>query len=63
MTVITDFPVLIYYIFHAERKSTLSANGGSTAALKMQTLTGMASKTSSVTVQKRQAHIPSLKVY
>ncbi|XP_077331948.1 RNA exonuclease 1 homolog isoform X1 [Lithobates pipiens] len=44
-----------------ERKSTLSANSGSTAALKMQTLTGMASKTISTTVQKRQAHIPSLK--
>ncbi|XP_040178521.1 RNA exonuclease 1 homolog isoform X3 [Rana temporaria] len=44
-----------------ERKRTLSANSASTAALKMQTLTGMASKTSSTTVQKRQAHIPSLK--
>ncbi|XP_018427739.1 PREDICTED: RNA exonuclease 1 homolog, partial [Nanorana parkeri] len=45
----------------SEGKSPLSAHSGSTLSLKMQTVAGMASKTTSTSTQKRQAHIPSLK--
>ncbi|XP_072261060.1 RNA exonuclease 1 homolog isoform X2 [Pyxicephalus adspersus] len=44
-----------------EGNSLLSAHTSMAPALKIQTLAGMASKTTSTTVQKRQAHVPSLK--
>ncbi|KAM3938821.1 RNA exonuclease 1 homolog isoform 2-T2 [Leptodactylus fuscus] len=45
---------------NAELVDTVETCNGSSSAIKLRTLSGMASKTKSTTVKQRQAHVPSL---